>query len=67
MSETAVFTLPDVGEGLTSADILEWFVREGDVVALNDPLVQIETEKAMVEIPSPYAGTIAQQIGRAHV
>ena len=60
MSETAVFTLPDVGEGLTSADILEWFVREGDVVALNDPLVQIETEKAMVEIPSPYAGTIAQ-------
>lgn len=60
MSQPSVFTLPDVGEGLTSADVLAWLVREGDTVELNAPLVQIETEKAVVEIPSPYAGIVAQ-------
>ena len=57
MSEE-IFLLPDVGEGLVEAEIVEWKVQVGDVVALNQPLVDIETAKATVELPSPYAGTI---------
>ncbi|MFI5052156.1 MAG: biotin/lipoyl-containing protein, partial [Acidimicrobiales bacterium] len=57
MSE-AVFHLPDVGEGLVEAEIVEWKVRVGDVVTLNQPIVDIETAKATVELPSPYAGTV---------
>ena len=57
MSER-VFLLPDVGEGLVEAEIVAWKVSVGDVVALNQPLVDIETAKATVELPSPYAGTI---------
>ncbi|MDE2282537.1 MAG: 2-oxo acid dehydrogenase subunit E2 [Actinomycetales bacterium] len=57
MSER-VFLLPDVGEGLVEADIVEWKVAVGDVVSLNQPLVDIETAKAVVELPSPYAGTV---------
>ena len=57
MSEE-IFLLPDVGEGLTEAEIVTWKVKVGDVVALNQPLVDIETAKATVELPSPYAGTI---------
>ncbi len=57
MSEQ-VFLLPDVGEGLVEADIVEWKVAVGDVVSLNQPLVDIETAKAVVELPSPYAGTV---------
>jgi len=53
-----IFLLPDVGEGLVEAEIVEWKVQVGDVVALNQPLVDIETAKATVELPSPYAGTI---------
>ena len=53
-----VFELPDVGEGLTEAEIVEWRVAPGDVVGINDPLVEIETAKSIVEIPSPRAGTI---------
>jgi 2-oxoisovalerate dehydrogenase E2 component (dihydrolipoyl transacylase) len=53
-----VFLLPDVGEGLTEAEIVTWKVKVGDVVTLNQPLVDIETAKATVELPSPYAGTI---------
>jgi 2-oxoisovalerate dehydrogenase E2 component (dihydrolipoyl transacylase) len=52
------FLLPDVGEGLVEADIVEWKVKVGDVVVLNQPLVDIETAKAVVELPSPYAGTV---------
>ncbi|MDF2444463.1 MAG: hypothetical protein JWR01_2666 [Subtercola sp.] len=52
------FTLPDVGEGLTEAEIVLWRVAPGDVVNVNDPLVEIETAKSIVEIPSPYAGTV---------
>lgn len=52
------FLLPDVGEGLTEADILQWKVTVGDIVTLNQPLVEIETEKAVVELPSPFEGTI---------
>jgi 2-oxoisovalerate dehydrogenase E2 component (dihydrolipoyl transacylase) len=54
-----IFLLPDVGEGLVEAEIVEWKVQVGDVVTLNQPLVDIETAKAVVELPSPYAGTIA--------
>ena len=57
MSE-ATFLLPDVGEGLTEAEIVEWKVQVGDVVTLNQALVDIETAKAVVELPSPYAGTV---------
>jgi pyruvate dehydrogenase E2 component (dihydrolipoamide acetyltransferase) len=55
-----VFRLPDAGEGLTEADIVTWRVRPGDVVAVNDPLVDIETAKSLVELPSPFAGTVTQ-------
>lgn len=57
MSEE-IFLLPDVGEGLTEAEIVTWKVNVGDVVVLNQPLVDIETAKATVELPSPYAGTV---------
>ena len=57
MSEE-IFLLPDVGEGLTEAEIVTWKVAVGDVVVLNQPLVDIETAKATVELPSPYAGTV---------
>jgi len=53
-----VFVLPDLGEGLTDGEILRWLVSEGDTVTVNQPIVEVETAKAAVEIPSPYAGTI---------
>jgi pyruvate dehydrogenase E2 component (dihydrolipoamide acetyltransferase) len=53
-----IFLLPDVGEGLVEAEIVTWKVKVGDVVTLNQPLVDIETAKATVELPSPYEGTI---------
>jgi 2-oxoisovalerate dehydrogenase E2 component (dihydrolipoyl transacylase) len=52
------FRLPDVGEGLTEADIVSWHVKPGDTVTINQVLVEIETAKAVVELPSPYAGTV---------
>lgn len=57
-----VFSLPDLGEGLEEGRILEWLVADGDEVALNQPLVEVETAKAAVEIPSPFAG----RVGRLH-
>jgi 2-oxoisovalerate dehydrogenase E2 component (dihydrolipoyl transacylase) len=54
------FKLPDVGEGLTEADILQWHVKPGDQVATNQVLVEIETAKSAVELPSPYAGTVVE-------
>ena len=53
------FNLPDVGEGLTEADIVQWKVQPGDTVAVNDVIVEIETAKSLVELPSPYAGTVS--------
>src|ERR1700710_1750853 len=53
------YKLPDVGEGLTEADIVSWRVKEGDVIEINDIVVEIETAKSLVELPSPYAGTVA--------
>jgi pyruvate dehydrogenase E2 component (dihydrolipoamide acetyltransferase) len=52
------YKLPDVGEGLTEAEIVTWKVKVGDVVAVNDIVVEIETAKSLVELPSPYAGTV---------
>ena len=58
MAELKQFKLPDVGEGLTEADILRWDVKVGDQVVVNQVLVEVETAKAAVELPSPYAGTV---------
>lgn len=52
------FNLPDLGEGLEDAEIVEWKVAEGDEVALNQPLVDVNTAKALVEIPSPWPGRV---------
>ena len=52
------FTLPDVGEGLTEAEIVAWKVKPGDVITVNQVLVEIETAKSLVELPSPFAGTV---------
>src|SRR5436305_2535497 len=52
------FRLPDVGEGLTEAEILQWVVAVGDEVKVNQTLVEIETAKAAVELPSPFAGIV---------
>ncbi|MFE6957080.1 dihydrolipoamide acetyltransferase family protein [Streptomyces sp. NPDC057696] len=60
MLVTKHFRLPDVGEGLTEAEILEWRVGPGDRVGVNDIIVEIETAKAAVELPSPYAGTVTE-------
>jgi pyruvate dehydrogenase E2 component (dihydrolipoamide acetyltransferase) len=57
------FTLPDLGEGLEEAEIVSWLVNEGDHVVANQPLVSVETDKAVVEIPSPWSGTIARRFG----
>jgi 2-oxoisovalerate dehydrogenase E2 component (dihydrolipoyl transacylase) len=54
----AEYLLPDVGEGLTEAEIVAWKVKVGDVIAVNDIVVEIETAKSLVELPSPYAGTV---------
>jgi len=54
------FKLPDLGEGLTDGEVVRWLVKEGDVVALNQPIVEVETAKAVVEIPAPYAGTVVK-------
>ncbi len=53
------FRLPDLGEGLTESEILQWKVSVGDIVTLNQVIAEVETAKAVVELPSPYAGTIA--------
>jgi len=52
------FPLPDLGEGLTEGEILHWLVQPGDTVRLNQPIVEVETAKAAVELPSPYAGVV---------
>src|ERR1700689_3008508 len=59
MSELKQFKLPDVGEGLTEADIVKWHVQPGDKITINQIIVEIETAKAVVELPSPYEGVVA--------
>ena len=60
MSQLAYFDLPDVGEGLTEAEIVSWKVKPGDVVTVNQIIVEIETAKSLVELPCPFAGTVSQ-------
>lgn len=57
------FILPDLGEGLPDAEIVEWHVKEGDFIKLDAPLVSMETAKAVVEVPSPYTGTVVKLFG----
>lgn len=54
------FNLPDVGEGLTEAEVVSWKVKPGDTVAVNDVICEIETAKSIVELPSPFAGTVTE-------
>jgi len=56
---TRVFLLPDLGEGLTEAEVVRWLVHEGDTVEVDQPVVEVETAKALVEVPTPYAGRVA--------
>ena len=60
MGRIAQFRLPDLGEGLTEGEILQWMVATGDEVRLNQPIVEVETAKAAVEVPSPYAGVVTE-------
>jgi len=60
-----IFYLPDLGEGLPDAEIVEWLVAEGDDLKLDDPMVSMETAKAVVEIPSPFTGIVAKFYGQA--
>jgi pyruvate dehydrogenase E2 component (dihydrolipoamide acetyltransferase) len=60
---TLTFTLPDLGEGLTEAEIVAWRVAEGDEVGVDDIVVDVETAKAAVEVPCPYAGTVVRLHG----
>jgi 2-oxoisovalerate dehydrogenase E2 component (dihydrolipoyl transacylase) len=60
MSRIKEFTLPDLGEGLTEGEILSWLVKEGDTIELNQPIVEVETAKAAVEIPAKWAGVVSR-------
>lgn len=60
MTNVQQFALPDVGEGLTEAEIVTWRVAPGDVVEVNQALVEIETAKSLVELPSPFAGEVVE-------
>ena len=59
----SIFKLPDLGEGLQDAEIREWHVAAGDTVAIDQPLLSVETAKAVVEVPSPQAGTVVRLYG----
>ncbi|MCA6093560.1 2-oxo acid dehydrogenase subunit E2 [Streptomyces sp. SCA3-4] len=63
MAVVREFTLPDLGEGLTEAQVVRWMVNVGDVVAVDQPVVEVETAKAMVEVPCPYGGVVTARFG----
>ncbi|MGX8907053.1 dihydrolipoamide acetyltransferase family protein [Streptomyces netropsis] len=63
MAVVREFTLPDLGEGLTEAEVVRWLVDVGDVVAVDQPVVEVETAKAMVEVPCPYGGVVTARFG----
>ncbi|WP_328673800.1 2-oxo acid dehydrogenase subunit E2 [Streptomyces sp. NBC_00322] len=63
MAQVLEFKLPDLGEGLTEAEIVRWLVAVGDVVAIDQPVVEVETAKAMVEVPCPYGGVVTACFG----
>ena len=64
MSQIAYFNLPDVGEGLTEAEIVSWKIAEGDTVSVNQIIVEIETAKSLVELPVPFAGVVDKLLAK---
>lgn len=64
MSQVAYFNLPDVGEGLTEAEIVSWKVQPGDHVAVNQVIVEIETAKSLVELPCPFEGVVTELLAK---
>lgn len=64
MTQIAYFNLPDVGEGLTEAEIISWKVKPGDTVTVNQVIVEIETAKSLVELPCPFAGEVAELLAK---
>src|SRR5215471_1260515 len=54
------FKLPDLGEGMQEAEVVEWLVKPGDTIKLDQTMLKVETDKAVVEIPSPVAGRVAE-------
>lgn len=64
-SAQKTFTLPDLGEGLTEAELVRWLVAVGDTVAVDQPIAEVETAKAVVEVPTPFGGTVAVLHGEA--
>ncbi|UEL27770.1 dihydrolipoamide acetyltransferase family protein [Pseudarthrobacter sp. L1SW] len=64
MSETRIFLLPDLGEGLTEAELVSWHVAVGDTISVDQPIAEVETAKSTVEVPSPYAGIVAELHGQ---
>lgn len=58
-----IFNLPDLGEGLPDAEIHEWYIKVGDKVAQDEPIVSMETAKAVVDVPSPQAGVVLKLYG----
>ncbi|MGW3647647.1 dihydrolipoamide acetyltransferase family protein [Streptomyces sp. NPDC000878] len=63
MAQVLEFRLPDLGEGLTEALIVRWLVEVGEVVAVDQPVVEVETAKAMVDVPCPYGGVVTARFG----
>ena len=63
MSESKTFYLPDLGEGLPDATVVEWAVKVGDIIKLDEPLVSMETAKAVVDVPSPFSGKVTKLYG----
>jgi len=59
-----LFYLPDLGEGLAEAEIHEWYIKEGDIVKVDQPMVSMETAKAVVDVPAPQAGKIVKLYGK---
>src|SRR4030095_5175300 len=60
MTRVKEFPLPDLGEGLTEGEIIKWLVAEGEDITLNQPIVEVETAKAAVEIPAKWAGRVTR-------
>src|SRR5688572_18868019 len=60
-----IFKLPDLGEGLQEAEIVQWFVKAGDTVKADQPMVSVETAKAIVDIPAPYDGKVVRLYGNS--
>ena len=61
-----IFHLPDLGEGLPDAEIVEWHVKVGDTVSKDAPLIAVENAKALIDIPSPVTGTVTPFFGTVH-